>query len=110
MLFPTDTLWVRLRHTATSAWSSYIPNHQQGNFQTMAHGIDGGAEDNVFQAFVSMRAHDDQVGLQFLREANNRGCRILGVTDDRFDTHPLALQRIDNLGQISTPGFDFRSG
>src|ERR1035441_3186476 len=44
---------------------------QHGHVQMMPHRTDGGAEDQVLQSAVAVRAHDDQVGVDLLGVTQN---------------------------------------
>jgi hypothetical protein len=47
------------------------PHNQHRHRQMVAHGIDGIAEDQVFQAAVAVRAHDHQIGIHFAGVAHD---------------------------------------
>ena len=51
------------------------PHNQHRDIQIVTHGVDGIAEDEVFQSAVAVRAHDDQVGTDFMRIADDLAFR-----------------------------------
>ena len=60
MVCSSDT--VLGRRVSTPARS----HDQHGHFQVVAHRVDGGSEDQVLQTAVAVRAHDNQIGPDFL--------------------------------------------
>ena len=50
-----------------------LPHHEQRRFQLVPDGVDGRAKNQVLQPPMSMRPHDDQVGVQLLGELHDRG-------------------------------------
>ena len=74
----------------------------------MANRVDGGAEDQVFEAAMPVGAHDDEVGVNFACITDDLFGGRRRVRNGGFDGYSLAAQGLGDALQILLAGFGFR--
>src|ERR1039457_35014 len=85
-------------------------HNQHGNLQVVAHGINGVAENQIFQATVAVSAHDDEVGLDLVRVADDLLAGGRRVADGGFDGDALSAEGLRDTIRVWLAGFDFGGG
>ncbi len=76
----------------------------------MADGVDGGAEDEVFEAAVAVRGHDDEIRVDFFDGRFDFFRRIVSVPDNDIDVKVLVAQSRDDAREIILALGDFGGG
>src|ERR1039458_429617 len=100
--------------SATMIWSAISglagAHDQHGYLQVVAHGVNGVAENQIFQATVAVSAHDDQVGLDLARVADDLLAGRWRVADGGFDGDALIAEGLRDAIQVLLAGLDLRGG
>src|ERR1051326_6914601 len=73
----------------------------------MSHAVDGGTKNEVFESGVTVRSHDDEVGLKFACGADDLGSRISAGDDADFGLEAVALQGGTDSLKIFLARLDF---
>lgn len=85
-----------------------MPHDQQRHVQRVPHRVDRLPEDDILNALVAVRAHDQQVRLEPAREADDLRLGVLRVRHRHLHFDPLPAQAGENLVQVFGAKLDLR--
>src|SRR5690348_8854986 len=97
-------------HVAGVVWPACLANDEQGNFDSMADRVNGGAKNKILKTAMPVRRHNDKIRLHFSDSSGDLLGWIFSVPYNDINTNVLIAQRGDDVGKIILSLGDFRSG
>jgi len=107
MALPRSLTWDTQLRQSVSTLGIGFSNYKNRNIQGVAYRVDGVAEDQVFDATVSVRAHHQQIGLDFARVTDDLPAWIGAVADGGFDIDLHLAEGFHEAVEIPAARFHF---
>src|SRR5690242_12682948 len=76
------------------------PDDEHRRLDSVAHRVDSGTENQVLEAAVAVRSHDDEIRLQILDRTGNFLRRAPPVADHHLYLYVLGTERANDVSEI----------